>query len=272
MAVQPRYVLGDHDAEIARLDQQAAAIAEPTRVLLGAAGLRPGMRVLDLGTGLGHVALMAAELVGPEGSVVGLDQSADLLRVAEERRRAAGAEHVRFVPGDVRTWRDGEFDAVVGRLILFHLPDAVDVVRHHAGALRPGGLAAFVDFDSGSARCEPPVELVTRMGAYITAAFRSAGADPAIGPRLGVILGEAGLIQVRSFGIQAYVPPGDPRGVQFLTGVVRSLAPQMERAGIATAEDLGLDTLAERLGAALREAGAVFLPPAVAGAWGRRAP
>jgi hypothetical protein len=50
-----RYVLGSDDAEIARLDHQAAAIAGATAAILPAAGIGPGMRVLDLGTGLGHI-------------------------------------------------------------------------------------------------------------------------------------------------------------------------------------------------------------------------
>ena len=50
------------------------------------------MRVLDLGTGLGHVSLQVAELVGPGGPVLGIDQDEALLEVAEQRRLMAGAE------------------------------------------------------------------------------------------------------------------------------------------------------------------------------------
>ena len=67
MSGAPRYVLGSDEAEIARLDGQATAIALPTRLLLQIAGISPGMRVLDLGSGLGHVAFALAELVGSEG-------------------------------------------------------------------------------------------------------------------------------------------------------------------------------------------------------------
>jgi SAM-dependent methyltransferase len=271
MSEEQRYVLGSDPAEIARLDGQAASIEEPTRVLLRAAGLSPGQRVLDLGCGLGHVSFLAAELVGPDGSVTGLDADPAMLAVAEQRRREAGATNVRFVEGDVRNWRDADgVDAVIGRLILFHLPDAVDVLRHHVEALPPGGLAAVVDFDCGAVRTEPPVPLAERMAELLLAAFRSANADPVVGTKLSLILRAAGLVDVHSFGVQAYVPPGDPRGARLFAGVIRTLAPQMESAGIATVEELGLDTLEQRLEEAQVEAGAVVLLPTVVGAWGRR--
>jgi len=272
MSTEQRYVLGSDPAEVARLDAQAASIAEPTRILLRAAGLGAGQRVLDLGCGLGHVSLLAAELVGPEGSVTGLDADATMLAVAEQRRQTAGATNVRFVEGDVRSWRgDESFDAVVGRLILFHLPDAVDVVRFHAEAIAPGGLVAAVDFDVGAVRTEPPAPLADRMAERVMAAFRFGGMNPVVGTQLALILSAAGLAEVQSFGIQAYVPPDDPRAARLLAGIARTLAPQMEAAGIATAEELELDTLAQRLEDAQRETGAVVLLPTVVGAWGRRA-
>jgi protein-L-isoaspartate O-methyltransferase len=83
---QSSYALGSDESEIARLDAQAAMLAPATRLLLGAGGIVPGMRVLDLGTGLGHVAFDVANLVGPRGVVVGIDQSARLLEIAERRR------------------------------------------------------------------------------------------------------------------------------------------------------------------------------------------
>jgi SAM-dependent methyltransferase len=206
----PEYALGSDDAEVVRLDHQAASIAGASEALLRAAGIGPGMRVLDLGTGLGHVAFQLAALVGPEGSVVGVDVATKLLGVAEARRAAAGAENMRFVEGDARTVR----------------------------------------FD------EP---------------FRAAGANPRIGARLALMLREAGIAGVQTFGIQAYFAPDDPAGPALLAGVVRTLAPLIVARGIATEDELGLDTLEQRLARELGDAGAVMLPPTVAGAWGARA-
>jgi SAM-dependent methyltransferase len=262
------YVLGSDAAEIARLDRQAAAIAGATDALLRASGIAPGMRVLDLGTGLGHVAALLAALVGPDGSVVGVDREAPLLAVAQQRH---SADNVSFVESDVHDVRfDERFDAVVCRLLLFHLPDALDVLRvHRSESLEPGGLLAAIDYDIGAARTEPPVPLAQRAIGWVEAAFRAAGANPRIGSRLGVMLRAAGFTDVQTFGIQAYFAAGDPAGSGLLVGVVRSLHKTIVATGIATAEEVDIDTLEERLRRDGEAADAVVLPPTVAGAWGR---
>jgi ubiquinone/menaquinone biosynthesis C-methylase UbiE len=266
-----QYVLGSDVAELARLDHQAAAIAQPTEMLLRAAGIAPGMRVLDLGTGLGHVALMLSEMVGPKGSVVAIDQSAAALEVAVERSAAAGAANVHFAEADVTTWRDDRaFDAVVGRLVLFHMADPVAVVRHHLAGLKAAGLMIAIDFDIGASRVDPPTPLATRALGWVMAAFTHAGAHPSIGPHLAQVLSEAGVGHVTSFGVQGYLGPHDPTAAGMLAGVVRSLHDTIVRAGIAEPTAIGLETLEERIAAEAREANAVILPPTVACAWGRR--
>jgi SAM-dependent methyltransferase len=267
------YLLGSDDPEIARLDGQAEALRSGTAVLLCAAGIREGMRVLELGSGVGHVAFQLAALVGPSGSVVAIDQSAALLAVAESRRRADGVENVRFAEADARAFRDAEpFDAVVARLLLFHLPDAGDVVRHHAGGLRPGGVWVALDFDVGGARASPPVALVSTLLGWVETAFRGAGADPRIGARLAPLLRDAGLSDVMTFGVQPYLSPDTPPGAGLLAGVVRALAKPITAAGLATEAELDVGTLEQRIDGALRDAGAVLLAPTLVGAWGRATP
>jgi SAM-dependent methyltransferase len=264
-----QYALGTSDHEIERLDRQSASIEAATRLLLRASGIEPGMRVLDLGTGIGHVAMLIAELVGPEGRVVGIDNSAKLLDVAT--LRAAARPQVRFVEGDVRHWRDDEpFDVIVGRLILFHVADPLSVLRHHTAALRAGGLLLALDFDLGAVRAEPAMPLVTEAMSWVNAAFRKAGASPEIGTQLALLLAKAGLADVQGFGVQGYIAPDDPRGPALLGGVVRTLAPQIAAAGLATPEQIDINTLEARIAAAVQSAGAVVLPPTLAGAWGRR--
>jgi len=85
------YALGHSPAEIQRLKNQGAMLRPITERLLRNAGIEAGMRVLDLGCGAGDVSVLAAELVGPEGSVVGIDRSQEVLNVAKERAREGGS-------------------------------------------------------------------------------------------------------------------------------------------------------------------------------------
>jgi SAM-dependent methyltransferase len=82
------YAMGSTDRERQRLMRQGEVLREPLAAAFRAAGIGPGMRVLDIGSGAGDVALLAAELVGPTGSVVGLDR--DAASVAWETRTRSG--------------------------------------------------------------------------------------------------------------------------------------------------------------------------------------
>src|SRR5215471_10176658 len=90
------YILGHSPAEIQRLKAQAEILRPITERLLLSTGIGPGMRVLDIGYGAGDVAMLAAGLVGPSGSVVGIDRNPQVLAVARERVQAKGLRHVAF--------------------------------------------------------------------------------------------------------------------------------------------------------------------------------
>ena len=266
----PEYVLGSDDAEIARLRTQAAIIAEPTALLLQRGGIRPGMRVLDLGTGPGDVAFQVAEMVGPDGSVVGVEQDPAQLTVAEQRREQMGAGNVAFRQGDARTFLDEEpFDAVVCRLLLMHLPDAVDVLRHHVRNLRQGGVFVAVDYDMGG-RARSRRSSLLRIRDWLER-LDYAHVNPSIGMRFPVVFEQAGLREVGTLGLQVYWPPGNRHAPSYVVGVVRALKDAIVASGVATEEEMGLDTLSDRLSDAIAAAGAVWTMPTVVGGWGRRA-
>jgi SAM-dependent methyltransferase len=267
----PRYVLGSEDSEITRLQLQAAIIAEPTALLFQRGGIRPGMRVLDLGSGPGDVAFQVADMVGADGSVVGVEQDPAQIAVANDRRDKLGLGNVEFRQGDARTFVDEEpFDAAVCRLLLMHLPDAVDVLAHQMRNLRHGGVFVAIDYDMGGARALPEVELYGRMRDWLNAGFAHAQADPYVGMRLPVLFERAGFSDVGSLGLQAYWPPQDRHAAGYVVGVVRAMKDAIVASGVTTEEEMGLDTLAERLGDAIESAGAVFTVPTVVGGWGRR--
>jgi protein-L-isoaspartate O-methyltransferase len=267
----PEYVLGSGDAEIARLQAQAAILAEPTAVLLQRGGLRPGMRVLDLGSGPGDVAFLVAELVGPEGAVVGVEQDPAQVATAERRRDQLALPNVEFRQGDARTFTTDEpFDAAVCRLLLMHLPDAVDVLAHQMGNLRRGGVFVAIDYDMGAARSLPEVELYSRVGDWLQAGFTHAHVDPMVGMRLPVYFAQAGYHEVGALGLQSYAPPSDAQTAAYVVGVVSAMRDAIVASGVTTEDEMGLDTLAERLAEAIRAANAVYTVPTVVGGWGRR--
>ncbi len=88
------YLLGHTPWAIQRLLRLGQIYHPFTRSMLMEAGLTTGMQVLDIGCGPGAVSLIAADLVGETGRVLGIDASADMLEVAESRVRAAGLTHV----------------------------------------------------------------------------------------------------------------------------------------------------------------------------------
>jgi ubiquinone/menaquinone biosynthesis C-methylase UbiE len=126
------------------------------------------MRVLDVGSGAGDVAMLVAELVGPGGQVVGVDMNPEILEVAQRRVRAAGWTNVTFHVGDIRTARlEGPFDAVVGRFVLPFVTDRVEVLRSCIARLRPGGLVVFQEHDVAAYyRAEPPAPIVEQWRAW----------------------------------------------------------------------------------------------------------
>lgn len=81
----PVYMLERGEREAHRLTVQAAVYERATLHILQQAGIGPGRRVLDIGSGAGDVALLAARLVGPSGSVVGIDVDAAILNTARRR-------------------------------------------------------------------------------------------------------------------------------------------------------------------------------------------
>src|SRR4051812_996515 len=177
--VPPEYQLGSSAEELERLNRQGRLLAPATRVLLEAGGLREGMRVLDLGSGMGDLALLAADIVGPTGSVLGIDQSRDAGAKAGSRATPA---NVRYAVGDIHDPApDGPFDAVIGRLVLMYTPDPAAVLRAQAGVLRTGGLVIPVEFDLPSARTIPDVPLAQQCLAWLREGFARAGVAEALG-------------------------------------------------------------------------------------------
>ena len=138
------YVLGHTDQEQLRLIRQARVLSSITEQFLRDAGIVSGMRVLDIGCGVGDVAMLVANLVGPQGEIVCVDMDQAFITTAQKRASAVGIDNATFHRADITTFTDSEpFDAIVGRLVLEFVPEPDAAIRRLSGLLRPGGIMAF---------------------------------------------------------------------------------------------------------------------------------
>jgi SAM-dependent methyltransferase len=263
---------GIGEDEVGRLEIQGRALAPATRMILAEAGIRPGMRVLDLGCGAGDVAFVAVGLVGPDGSVVGVDRSPDALARARLRAGQRGLAQVRFVEGDVNDPAPGgPFDAVVERLVLWTVPDPAALLRRQATVLRPGGLVVPIEVDLSTIRSLPETGLGIQGRSWVVEAFAKAGMSM-LGPRLWAIVQEAGLRPLGMIGVQPHFGPGDEVGIAFLVETMRAAASLIVGTGVATAEEIGMETLEQRLTDEGQRSQAVRATPMLLSAWATTGP
>jgi len=264
------YALGYTNAEHERLMQQAALIAPITERLFREAGIGPGQRVLDLGSGLGDVSMLVARLVGPSGEVVGIERDASSIERAQARVAAAGFRNVSFTQTDVsQIVSDKPFDAAVGRFILMFLPDPVSVLRSVAGLVRPGGVLAFQE-----PSWIPMLALGDRLPLWssvlrsIHETFLRSGANPEMGLALYPIFQEIG---VPAPNMRLEIPLGSDTGfIQVISDLVCSLQPLAEQHSVSLEELGDLNTLRDRICEEVAAANTVVSVVPLLGVWSRK--
>ena len=265
------YALGYTAAEQQRLIRQATRIAPVTERLFREAGIGPGQRVLDLGSGVGDVAMLVARLVGPTGEVVGIEREPSSIARAKGRAAEAGLHNLSFTQQDVTQIESNRpFDAAVGRFILMFLPDPVSVLRSVSRLVRPGGVVAFqepswIPMLALGARLPLWSKVLVaihetlqhssvnmEMGLDLYAAFQQAGL-PAPAMHMETLLG------------------GDTDCAQMPVDVLRSVRPLAQRHNVSL-EGLGdLETLADRIYAEATRLNTVMNVIPIVSAWARKA-
>jgi len=244
---------------------------EWTRRLLVDAGVREGMHVLDIGCGRGDVAFLAAELVGERGSVEGIDREEAPLEVGRQRARDLGLKHVHFVRADLASLpgEHGPFDAVIGRRVLMYQPDAVASLARLADALVPGGLIVLQEHDSTAMPvCLPEMPLHRQVSGWMWKTVAREGADLHMGLHLAPSLVKAGFKVER---VRAEATVLTPEQSHTIGTIMRAMRGRIVGMGVATEEELELDTLDERLAKEMRAGNGTCLWEMVFGAWARKA-
>ncbi len=221
------YLHGTTPEEQDRLSRLNSLINEPS---LREMKLRPGEKVLDVGSGLGQLTRAIAREVGP-GLVVGVERSSEQL--AESRRLAEAdgeARAVEFRQGDAgrlplhdAEW--GTFDVAHTRWVLEHVLDPLAVVREMLQAVKPGGRIILEDDSHDIMRLWPDPAGFDRLWRCYIRTYDRVGNDPFIGHRLVSLLHEAGAIPVRNTWLFFGACAGQP---EELTAYVENLARVLE--------------------------------------------
>jgi SAM-dependent methyltransferase len=254
------------------LRAQAQRLDPLTARFLAEAGLTPGMRVLELGTGLGHLTALVCARVGPSGCVRSVDRSPNMLEHARQTVWGARAD-VRFVLADLDDGTsdlDGPFDALVGRLVLTHVADPVATLRDGLRHVRPGGVVAFQEADATVSerllrRHGHVLPLTCRVCEWIDAARRATAMNPHLGGHLADVFREAGLCSpVAQLHTELYRGACADR-IRNAVRMVRELMPTLAQAGVSD-EEVGIDTLEQRLIAELELANVVQARTSIASA------
>lgn len=180
------YVLGNLESEIKRLELQASVFAPISMQALQRAGIRKGMRCLDIGCGSGSVTRAMAEVVGDNGRVVGVDVDEKYLNYCRSVNKDDNVEFVRDDISRSRMAGESTYDIVFSRFLFVHLKDKAAAVKAMKRLLRKGGMMIIQELDhaQGSWLCYPTDRNVEDLRkAYVTL-LRRTGGDPLAGRKL----------------------------------------------------------------------------------------
>jgi len=265
-SVRGAYALAAGEAADYRLRLLHRVYGPGTLRLLLDAGLRRGMRVADVGCGVGMVTALIAELVGPEGSVVGIDSSSAQIAQAREWLKASGG-HISFVEASATDTGlpSGSFDLVYCRFLLLHLAEPERALREMRALLKPDGILVCEDGDLTTSGSEPPSVL----GAFADLWGRlgpTKGVDYTLGRRLFQMVLAAGFPAPEISFNQPVAARGENKRLMELT--MAEAGPAFVEAGLITADELDR-TLAE-MRAVCEDETVLAVMPRMAQVWARK--
>lgn len=268
----PIYVMGYSEHERNRLIQQAGLLGPLTNRFLRDAGITPGMRVLDIGCGAGDVSFLCSALVGTEGQVIGVDRDAAVIARARQRLQELGAAGVSFIEADYRALPDQPpFDAVIGRAVLMYAADPADALRSLLPHVRSGGIVAFQEFDFTHVTAFPRNDVQQQLKDWWYQLGERTGIELHMGYKLFPAFVAAGLPDPAILA-ETIIGGGQKfAGYAYLADVFRSVLPLLEQLGIATAAEVDVATLADRLRDATVASGGVVALQSLVGAVAHKA-
>ena len=250
-----------------RLDLLARVMLPTTTQLLNRAGLIKGMKCLDIGCGGGHVAILMAGIVGPEGFVIGTDRDREILELARGDAEAAKVTNVTFQQLDAcaSSWHD-EFNVAYARFLLSHLNEPEKCLAAMLEACLPGGTTVIEDTDFAGSFCYPTCAAYERYKELYQDLVRLRGGDSNIGPKLPAMLRRAGIRDIELNVIQPAHMDGEGKLMAPLT--MSRISDALTTEGLAT-ESEAQQVLTE-LNDAAADSETLISLPRVFQVWGKR--
>ena len=265
------YSLRRTPEEYERLRAQARVWEEATGRLFDRVGLAAGARCLDAGCGPGETMRLMALRVGPAGRVTGIDADAPLAAQTERMLHDGGHRQCRVLAHDLTAYESvpgGPYDLVFARLLLFHLPERVAVLRRLWQSVAPGGHLLVQDYDLESVGVLPPSAPLDEAGRLIMDTFGAVGCDVRVGATLPALFAQAGVGVPDGTDVAGRIEPFGA-GRRMVASVLSSLLPAALGHGVATAREVEAALTALEADAT-RHPDRPMTWPLMIGAWKRR--
>jgi len=262
------YMLATGEKAVFRLDLSERIFGPATRRWLSAAGLGSGMRVAEIGCGIGLTARWMSSQVSPGGSVTGVDSSSEQLHIGEKSAAESGTTNLSFHEGNAYETglpRNG-FDLVYSRFLLCHLADPVKALAEMSSLLKRGGILVCEDHDDGGIFIEPATHAYKRLVEISDAVNRSHGLDSHIGLKLPRLFRKVGFSQPEAKVNQIAVLRGVEKRFWELT--LREAAPTILAADASTLEEL--DLICEEMREIAQDESVLLMLARVTQVWARK--
>ena len=239
MAESDQYLLGYRELEQDRLERQALELADDSTWLFRQIGLAPGQSVVEIGCGPRGCLELLAAVVGPAGSVIGVERSPEAVERAQRLVADQSLTNVTVRNGDGRdTGLPREaFDAVTSRLVLVNVPQPEQLVAEAVSMAKAGGVVAYHEAVWPVHTYDPPLEAWDRLYDIVQAYAEVNGIDLFIGRRVARMLREHGIVDVQSNAITHLYPIDHGRRMLALD-FVENLSDRFVEQKLATSDEL----------------------------------
>jgi SAM-dependent methyltransferase len=264
----PGYTIRGGQEGKERLDLLARVMLPITRQLLARVGLIRGMKCLDAGCGGGHVTLLMAKMVGPEGRVIGTDTDDEILTLARRDAEAANAGNVEFQHLDACASLSQEnFDLTYARFLLSHLSEPERCLAAIVKACRPEGTIVIEDTNFSGSFCYPGCAAYERYVELYEKILQRRGGDSNIGPKLPALLRKAGVHGVEFNVVQPAHFEGEGKRMAPIT--MSRISDALIAEALATEDEI--QQILTGLDEAVADNETVMSLPRVFQVWGKRA-